>query len=144
MRAFKHRNFIHHHRPENLSMPNIIGNPRESRIPLGAVVVYRDPFRRVVRAKAPQPLPVPRPQRNRKATDSDLERLPAAAVRGACSYGTYQSCHVTISNLWDLWRSRIPGEMRYSRGTSYLFELMRVVVLMGKPINRISVIRSNK
>ena len=45
LRALKHRNFIHHHRPENLSMPNLLGNPRESRIPLGAVVVYRDPFR---------------------------------------------------------------------------------------------------
>ena len=45
LRALKHRNSIHHHRPENLSMPNLLGNPRESRIPLGAVVVYRDPFR---------------------------------------------------------------------------------------------------
>merc|ERR1712153_15836 len=46
LRAFKRGNYIHHHRPENLNMPNIIGNPRESRIPLGALVVYRDPFRR--------------------------------------------------------------------------------------------------
>merc|ERR1712086_698554 len=45
LRALKHRNFIHHHRPEKLNMPNLIGNPRESRIPLGAVLVYRDPFR---------------------------------------------------------------------------------------------------
>ena len=45
LRAFKHQKFIHHHRPETLNMPYIIGKPRESRIPLGAVVVYRDPFR---------------------------------------------------------------------------------------------------
>merc|ERR1712153_238129 len=64
--------------------------------------------------------------------EASKSKYPAATVRGACSYGTYRSCHVTISNLWDLWRSRLPGKMRYSRGTSYLFELLRVVVLMGK------------
>ena len=62
---------------------------------------------------------------------SKLVRDVCFTERGAGSYGTYRSCQVTISNLWDLWRSRIPREMRHSRGTSYLFELITLILLMG-------------
>ena len=41
----KSGNSIHHHRARKSQRPIIIGSPTESRIPLGAVVVYRKSVR---------------------------------------------------------------------------------------------------